>query len=63
MRKQVKYKLDEFYKKRKFANGLQRKQYIDQEVTFFLERRCTDLIENIEAYNYYKSLRNRVTLE
>lgn len=56
MRKQLKYKLEEFYDKRVFAETDQRKRMVDFEVVGYLEKRTENNAEFMKYYNYYTEL-------
>jgi len=56
MRKQIKYKLEDFADVRNFAETPQRKDMIDEQARKYLMRRCDTAKEWGEAYNYYETL-------
>ena len=58
MKKKLENKLEEFAEIRKFANGLQRKQLIDQEVRVYLNRAVgKEMGEDwIYAYKTYEEM-------
>ena len=58
MRKQLEYKLKDFAEKRSFAETKERKELIDSEVIGYLTRRCRETKEFMNAYDYYKELKN-----
>ena len=54
MRKLLEHKLNEFADIRKYANGMIRKQMIDQEVRVYLAKRCPEVKEYVSGYKYYQ---------
>ena len=56
MKKKLEDKLQEFADIRKFANGLQRKQLIDQEVRVYLAGKSSSVADYNFAYKTYEEM-------
>jgi len=59
MKQKIKNKLEEFAEIRKFANGIQRKEIIDQEVRVYLARNVKSASDWFDAYDTYKEMYGR----
>lgn len=62
MKKQIKYKLENFAEIRNFAETKQRRELIDSQVRSYLVRRCKDADEMERGYIYYRDLNKSITI-
>jgi len=63
MRKQIKYRLEDFADRRLYAETKQRKTDVDGRAVSYLTKRCPTIEEFNEAHDFYKELISPGVLE